>query len=223
MKCNICGGVIPHDRGCSADPHPDGPFSGRHTAAPNDALAVLASFAHQVVMGVYRSNELRDKAKEALKRAGLLRLDAVVALNECAAAPPQAAPAEPLDNGKPPPPEGWGDVSNTELVRRQVEITKKILAAEAQAAQEPLFWYRPVGNDGGYEGPIHNASIEKVRRESGAWKPLYTVPQAQAAQPEKRRPMTDDERRGIVMSAYDVQDAIVMTERHHGIKGEQHE
>ncbi len=42
--------------------------------------------------------------------------------------------------------------------------------------QEPLFWYRP-RSDGFYEGPIHNAQIETVRQESGAWKPLYTHPQ----------------------------------------------
>lgn len=47
--------------------------------------------------------------------------------------------------------------------------------AEAEK-QEPLFWYRP-RSDGFYEGPIHNAQIEKVREESGAWKPLYTHPQ----------------------------------------------
>lgn len=59
-----------------------------------------------------------------------------------------------------------------------------IISRAALAAQqaEPVFWYRPVGEDGGYEGPIHNASIERVRRLSGAWHPLY--PHApQPAQP----------------------------------------
>jgi hypothetical protein len=46
--------------------------------------------------------------------------------------------------------------------------------------QDPLFWYRPVGEDGGYEGPLHNGVIEKVRKESGSWKPLYTTPTAAA-------------------------------------------
>lgn len=41
------------------------------------------------------------------------------------------------------------------------------------AQQEPLFWYRP-RSDGLYEGPIHNAQIERVRKESGGWVPLYT-------------------------------------------------
>ncbi len=40
-------------------------------------------------------------------------------------------------------------------------------------ADEPLFWYRP-RSDGYYEGPIHNAQLEKIRKESGAWHPLYT-------------------------------------------------
>lgn len=49
----------------------------------------------------------------------------------------------------------------------------------AQPQQEPLFWYRPCTN-GMYEGPIHNAQIERVRKESGAWFPLYTSPPAQS-------------------------------------------
>ena len=39
-----------------------------------------------------------------------------------------------------------------------------------------MFWYRP-RSDGCYEGPIHNAQIEQVRKESGGWHPLYTAPQ----------------------------------------------
>ena len=46
----------------------------------------------------------------------------------------------------------------------------------AKPKHEPIFWYRPVGEDGGYEGPIHNGAIEKVRKLSGVWKPLYTTP-----------------------------------------------
>ena len=45
--------------------------------------------------------------------------------------------------------------------------------AKLQATQaEPMFWVR-LRSDGGYEGPIHNAVIEDVRRMSGAWHPLY--------------------------------------------------
>lgn len=40
------------------------------------------------------------------------------------------------------------------------------------AGQEPVFWVR-LCSDGLYEGPIHNARIEEVRRQSGAWSPLY--------------------------------------------------
>jgi len=40
------------------------------------------------------------------------------------------------------------------------------------STQEPLFWYRPCSN-GLYEGPLHNAQIEEVRKRSGAWVPLF--------------------------------------------------
>lgn len=53
--------------------------------------------------------------------------------------------------------------------------------AQSQQA-EPLFWYRP-SSDGGYEGPIPHSSIEEVRKNSGAWHPLYAHP---APQPLKR-------------------------------------
>jgi hypothetical protein len=49
----------------------------------------------------------------------------------------------------------------------------------AKTNDEPIFWYRPVGEDGGYEGPIHNGAIEKVRKLSGIWKPLYTSPKVE--------------------------------------------
>jgi len=54
-----------------------------------------------------------------------------------------------------------------------------------KADAEPMFWVR-LRSDGGYEGPLHNDSIEAVRKESGAWTPLYTTPQAPA--------LTDSER-----------------------------
>lgn len=41
-----------------------------------------------------------------------------------------------------------------------------------QAGAEPSFWVR-WRSDGGYEGPIHNDAIERVRKESGGWTPLY--------------------------------------------------
>jgi len=61
--------------------------------------------------------------------------------------------------------------------KRIVTTTSALLFAEhiakLQATQaEPMFWVR-LRSDGGYEGPIHNAVIEDVRRMSGAWHPLY--------------------------------------------------
>ncbi len=49
---------------------------------------------------------------------------------------------------------------------------------------EPLFWYRPVGEDGGYEGPHHAASeLGKMFRSQwpDQWKPLYPAPAHLAA------------------------------------------
>lgn len=64
----------------------------------------------------------------------------------------------------------------------------EVLAAVAGAAQaaekaDLMFWVRLL-SDGGYEGPIHNDSIERVRKLSGVWHPLYlhTAPPAPARQ-----------------------------------------
>ena len=51
---------------------------------------------------------------------------------------------------------------------------------DAMEKQDPVFWWRPC-SDGAYEGPIHNSSIERVRKQSGAWSPLYLAPGAQPA------------------------------------------
>lgn len=43
----------------------------------------------------------------------------------------------------------------------------------------PLFWYRPVGEDGGYEGPLHAFSLEFAAipaEKRGEWQPLYPAP-----------------------------------------------
>ena len=75
------------------------------------------------------------------------------------------------------------EVATTPLARDRQEVlraqTALRQAIEQAEKQEPVFWYRPVGEDGGYEGPLHNGVIEKVRKECGAWKPLYTTPQPQ--------------------------------------------
>ena len=53
--------------------------------------------------------------------------------------------------------------------------------AETAEVEEPLFWFRPSSVNGLYEGPLHNAQIEQVRKDSGAWVPLYTASQLAAA------------------------------------------
>lgn len=60
--------------------------------------------------------------------------------------------------------------------------------------KKPLFWYRPC-SDGAYEGPIHDSSIEEVRKQSGAWKPLFDHSgdaTDMAAEIERLRPMADE-------------------------------
>ena len=47
------------------------------------------------------------------------------------------------------------------------------LAESERHGEEPVFWYRPRSDGQMHEGPIHNAQIERVRRLSGAWVPLY--------------------------------------------------
>ena len=53
--------------------------------------------------------------------------------------------------------------------------------AETAEVEEPLFWFRPSSVNGLYEGPLHNAQIEQVRKDSGAWVPLYTASKLAAA------------------------------------------
>ena len=55
-----------------------------------------------------------------------------------------------------------------------------IMQAEREK-QEPVFWYRPHSDGQGYDGPIHDSQIEPVRRESGAWLPLYASPAHEAS------------------------------------------
>lgn len=45
-------------------------------------------------------------------------------------------------------------------------------AAPLSQQSEPVAWIR-LRSDGGYEGPIMDASMEDVRKRSGAWTPLY--------------------------------------------------
>ncbi|RXZ42657.1 hypothetical protein [Crenobacter cavernae] len=56
-----------------------------------------------------------------------------------------------------------------------------IIAAHVGAREaEPVAWIR-FCSDGRYEGPIMDAAMEDVRKQSGAWTPLYTAPPAPVA------------------------------------------
>ena len=68
-------------------------------------------------------------------------------------------------------------IMNIELIRERDALRAKV---EEMEKQEPVFWWRPC-SDGTYEGPLHNNSIERVRKLSGAWSPLYALPGAQPA------------------------------------------
>ena len=63
-----------------------------------------------------------------------------------------------------------------EACKSEIEALRAKIARMEQ--QEPVFWWRPC-SDGAYEGPLHNNSIERVRKQSGAWSPLYALPGAQ--------------------------------------------
>ena len=90
--------------------------------------------------------------------------------------------------------------------------------SQQKGEQEPLFWYRP-RSDGMYEGPLHKSQIERVRKESGGWVPLYTHPQP------KREPLTVGQINRLIADGklplsgnpYEVARAI---ERAYGIGGE---
>ena len=57
------------------------------------------------------------------------------------------------------------------------EIKSLRARIEEMERQEPVFWWRQC-SDETYEGPIHTNSIERVRKQSGAWSPLYALPGA---------------------------------------------
>lgn len=69
-----------------------------------------------------------------------------------------------------------------EEIGEQLRNAVAVLEADIAQAVEPMFWVR-LRSDGFYEGPIHNAQIEKVRKESGGWTPLYTTTPEPAWQP----------------------------------------
>jgi hypothetical protein len=58
-------------------------------------------------------------------------------------------------------------------IEREVRAAQKAATSTMEA---PIFWYRPIGNDGLYEGPVHNNSVggKRLRDEKpGEWVPLY--------------------------------------------------
>ncbi len=60
---------------------------------------------------------------------------------------------------------------------------RQMYAEQAQPV-EPVFWYRPIGNDGLYEGPLHHRSTEGLMlrdEKPKEWLPLFTIPQDAAA------------------------------------------
>lgn len=85
--------------------------------------------------------------------------------------------------------------------------TLQLIAIEAmskapQPKAEPLFWFRPVGEDGGYEGPHHSWSqLGKMIRaqKPDQWKPLYPEPPA----PQIHVADPDDLRKRIMRAIFD--------------------
>lgn len=77
-------------------------------------------------------------------------------------------------------PQAWADIQKLPPKMRAAisdQLQQAYLqGAAAQLSAEPAFWVRySVGAPGLYEGPLHNSQIEDVRKESGAWTPLYTL------------------------------------------------
>lgn len=73
--------------------------------------------------------------------------------------------------------------------------------------QEPLFWYRPVG-DGLYEGPHHHNSTEGRRLRAakpGEWQPLYdhaAAPAQPLAAPEESHGMPFTHALSLAMAGF---------------------
>lgn len=83
----------------------------------------------------------------------------------------------------------------------RIELLALIALLERFGQADPIFWYRP-RSDGGFEGPIHNDSIEQARKESGAWLPLHGGPQPdRVAELEK----TERQRAALEMKAFQLQ------------------
>lgn len=114
-------------------------------------------------------------------RVVLALLDEIAALS----AAPAAQPVAP--QGQQPAVERLkaaveGECDGLAITDEQARAILTYLAVAPQGQQpKPLFWYRPIGKDGLYEGPAHNDSVlgKMIRDEKpGEWVPLYTAPPA---------------------------------------------
>jgi len=74
----------------------------------------------------------------------------------------------------------WAGANYAMSVAQSLATRAALESAKQAEMAQPLFWYRP-RSDGLYEGPIHNAQIESVRKESGAWVPLHAHPPTPSA------------------------------------------
>lgn len=73
------------------------------------------------------------------------------------------------------------DIASSSVIEFARRIESAVLAAATPAASvpaKPVAWIR-FRSDGGYEGPIMDAAMEDVRKNSGAWTPLYAAPAVQ--------------------------------------------
>lgn len=83
--------------------------------------------------------------------------------------------------------------------------------------QSPKFWYRPVGNDGLYEGPVHHNSVggKMLRDEKpGEWVPLFAgaAPVAQQPQAEAMRSIEQERKeaeRQYIIPAFNYPEAPI--------------
>ena len=73
------------------------------------------------------------------------------------------------------------DTLRTHLSFAKDELNRLRTKIAEMEKQGPVFWWRMCSDDT-YEGPIHNDSIELVRKKSGAWSPLYALPGAKGEQ-----------------------------------------
>lgn len=75
------------------------------------------------------------------------------------------------------------------MVIGAVDTLERALAAPSAAPVQPVAWIRYC-SDGCIEGPILHASMEEVRKQSGAWTPLYAAPPSAA--PATPKPLTEE-------------------------------